>query len=442
MNHTHDPNARSWVTSANDPKTDFPIQNLPFGVFRRRGKAGSGSIGVAIGTEILDLNAVHQRLPFDGTIMEASRVFASSTLNELMALGPPQWSALRRRLFDLLRIEHPNAEEHRRDLEPALVPMRDAEMLLPAQIGDYTDFYASVHHATNVGSMLRPENPLMANYKHLPVAYHGRASSVVVDGTHVKHPLGQSKDDHATEPSFGPSRMLDYEAEIGFLIGTGNPLGEPVGIDDAEAHIFGLCLLNDWSARDIQKWEYQPLGPFLAKNFATTISPWIVTVEALEPYRVPMPPRNSSDPELRPYLKSASNTQRGGIDLTIEVYLMTDRMRREGIEAQLLSRGSFKDMYWSISQMVAHHTVNGCNLRTGDLIGSGTISGSTKESRGCLLELTWRGRDPIRLPTGETRTFLEDGDEVTLRGFCFRNGYARIGLGECRGLVLPGKTYR
>jgi fumarylacetoacetase len=313
-------------------------------------------------------------------------------------------------------------------------------MLLPAEIGDYTDFYASVHHATNVGSMFRPDEPLLPNYRHLPVGYHGRASSIVPSGAPVVRPTGQSRPDGASEPVFGPSRRLDYELEVGAFVGTGNALGVPVPIADAERHLFGICLVNDWSARDMQQWEYQPLGPFLGKSFATTISPWIVTIEALEPFRSAAPARGEEDPPLLPYLDAGASRERAGIDVGLEVRLSTARMRAVGIEPHVLSRSSSRHLYWTFAQMVAHHTSNGCNLRPGDLIASGTVSGPTRESRGCLLELTWRGTQPVTLPSGEERRFLEDGDEVTLRGWCEREGFVGIGLGECVGRIEAAPT--
>jgi fumarylacetoacetase len=315
--------------------------------------------------------------------------------------------------------------------------MAEAELRLPLAVGDYTDFYASVHHATNVGSMFRPDNPLLPNYKWVPIGYHGRASSLVPSGTPVQRPAGQLKDPKSEAPSFGPSRSLDYEMELGFVVGSGNALGSPVPIGQAESHLFGLCLVNDWSARDIQSWEYQPLGPFLAKSFATTISPWVVTMEALEPFRVPAFRRPPGDPEPLPYLDSAAGRSRGGLDLTVEVYLTTERMRAAGNPPHKLSRASARDLYWTLAQMLTHHTSNGCSLRPGDLFATGTVSGPAKDSRGCLLELTWRGSEPLTLPSGETRKFLEDGDEVILQGYCEREGAARIGFGECRGVVIP-----
>jgi fumarylacetoacetase len=354
-----------------------------------------------------------------------------------MGLGREHWSALRHGVSALLTVNSPPSRKDRAIGERILVPMADSELLLPAQIGDYSDFYASIFHATNVGSMFRPDNPLLPNYKWVPIGYHGRASSVLASGAPVRRPRGQLKDPNAEAPTFGPTRALDYEMEVGCFVGPSNSLGTPVPIDEAEEHLFGLCLVNDWSARDIQTWEYQPLGPFLSKSFATTLSPWVVTFDALEPYRIPAFQRSAGDPAPLPYLDSASDRTRGGVDVNVEVLLMTAKMREAGSSPYRLSRGRMADLYWTMAQMFAHHTSNGCNLRPGDLFASGTISGPTKESRGCLLELTWRGSEPITLPTGETRKFLEDGDEVILRGSCERVGAARIGFGECRGVILP-----
>jgi fumarylacetoacetase len=434
-NDTHRPDLRSWVESANRPGADFPIQNLPFGVFRDWEGDESPRVGVAIGDRVLDVSAVRAGL-FTGAARRAAEACTEPSLNALMALGGEFWSALRARLSELLSAVHPDAEAHRRALEGCLFGARDVEMLVPAHIGDYTDFYASVFHAANVGSMFRPENPLLPNYKHVPVAYHGRASSVVVSGAPVKRPAGQTKPDDANAPSFGPTRMLDYEVEIGAFVGPGNALGEPISIARAREHIFGLCLVNDWSARDLQKWEYQPLGPFLAKNFATTISPWVVTLEALEPFRVGAFAREDGDPRPLPYLDDEDDRRQGGIDITIDALIESPRMRADGFEAVRVSRGGFRDMYWTLAQMLTHHASNGCNLRPGDLIASGTISGREKESRGCLIERTWRGAEPFTLPNDETRTFLEDGDTVILRAFCEREGAARVGFGECRGTIV------
>jgi fumarylacetoacetase len=434
LDRTHDPRRRSWVASANAPGTDFPIQNLPFGIFRPAGSAGAPRGGIAIGDRILDLPACHARGLFAGLAATAAAACGGPTLNRLMTLGPDHWAALRGQLSDLLSAEASPGGE-RSGMSALLVPMDSAELFLPAEVGDFTDFYASVYHATNVGRMFRPDNPLLPNYKYIPIGYHGRSSSIVASGTAVRRPMGQLKHDDVEAPAFGPSRLLDYELEVGFFVGPGNRLGEPIPIGEAERHIFGYCLVNDWSARDIQKWEYQPLGPFLAKNFATTVSPWIVTTDALAPFRAPAFDRPPGDPAPLPYLDSAEDRARGGVAITLEVYLTSARMRERGLPPLRLSRGSFLDMYWTPAQMLAHHASNGCNLRPGDLLASGTVSGDDPGSRGCLLELTSRGAQPIVLPTGEERRFLQDGDEVILRGSCEREGAIRIGFGECRGVV-------
>ncbi len=436
MNETHDPARTSWVDSAQG-HADFPVQNLPYGVFRRLDTSDPPSVGVAIGDQILDLAASTGVAGFTGLAAAAARAAGAPSLNPLLALGPDHWSALRLQLSGFLASDSPAYRDNRRLAERILVPMADAELLLPAQIGDYTDFYASVYHATNVGSMFRPDNPLLPNYKWVPIGYHGRASSIVPSGTPVRRPRGQLKDPNAEAPVFAPSRALDYEMEVGCFVGPGNALGDSVPVGAAEKHLFGLCLVNDWSARDIQTWEYQPLGPFLAKNFATTISPWVVTLEAMEPFRVPAFERSSGDPAPLPYLDSPENRRRGGLDVTLEVSLRSARMRDAGLPPHRLSRSRMADLYWTIAQMFTHHTSNGCNLQPGDLFATGTISGPDKDARGCLLELTWRGTEPLTLPTGETRTFLEDGDEVIMRGYCERPGTARIGFGECRGVVVP-----
>jgi fumarylacetoacetase len=354
-------------------------------------------------------------------------------LNGFMALGGRYWSVLRRAVSRLLTVDAGEPLEPRA-APTLLVPVSDVELLSPAAIGDYTDFYASLHHATNVGTMMRPENPLFPNYKWVPIGYHGRASSIVPSGTPVRRPRGQTRDGSAGAPTFGASRRLDYEVEVGFFVGPGNPLGEPISVGDASRHLFGICLLNDWSARDVQAWEYQPLGPFLAKNFATTISPWIVTLDALAPFRGPLA-RPAGDPEPLPYLDDEDDRRAGVIDLTLEVLLVSSRMRGQRMPPVSLSVSRLRDLYWTPAQLLAHHASGGCNLRAGDLLGSGTVSGPTRESRGCLLELTWRGAEPLVLPTGEERRFLEDGDEVIFRGWCEREGFVRIGLGECRGEV-------
>ncbi len=347
-----------------------------------------------------------------------------------MERGRAAASELRLKLSRVLRVGNPYPPRS------LLFKQSECTLLMPVRIGDFSDFYASIFHATNVGSMFRPENPLMPNYKWLPVGYHARASSVIVSGEPVRRPRGQIQEG-SNPPVFAASRQLDYECEVGCFIGRGNPLGRPIPIEEAERHMFGVCLLNDWSARDFQRWEYQPLGPFLAKSFASTISPWIVTMDALEPFRVPRFERPAGDPAPLAHLDCAADRERGGIALRVEVWFSTARMREEKIAPVRLSRARFEQMYWTLAQMVAHHASNGCNLRPGDLLGSGTISGPAKEERGCLLELTWRGSEPLELPTGESRKFLEDGDEVILRGFCEREGARRIGLGECRGIIAP-----
>jgi fumarylacetoacetase len=428
LDETHDERRRSWLASANQPGCDFPIQNLPFGVFRA-GASGS-RIGVAVGDRVVDVAALAE-VGLLGDLDEAMRrACQASLLNDLMALGVPAWTALRRRVFALLREGAPQASS----VERCLVRADDVTLEVPARIGDYTDFYASIHHATNVGRLFRPESPLLPNYKWLPVGYHGRASSVVESGRPVRRPLGQLRPDGADAPVFAPSRMLDYEMELGAWVGPGNELAVPVPAAEAEAHLFGLSLLNDWSARDIQAWEYQPLGPFLSKSFATTVSPWIVTMDALAPFRGEPRRRETGDPEPLPHLR---NPGANGVDVVVEARLRTAAMRAQDIEPVLLGRASTLDLYWTFAQMVAHHTSNGCNLRPGDLVGSGTVSGPTPGSLGCLLEITRRGREPLALPNGETRTFLEDGDEVILRAACERSGFRRIGFGECRGVVTP-----
>ena len=421
---------KSWVESANLPDCDFPLENLPYGVFSH---AGSKRIGVAIGDQILDLHGCVQSGVFSllpaGTTAACSR----DCLNELMELGPAAWSSLRRQLTTVLDAEA--GQQKQEQVKHHLIPGGDVQMHLPAQIGDYTDFYASIHHATRVGKLFRPDSPLLPNYKYIPIGYHGRASSIVVSGTRVRRPSGQTKPANTQDPVFGPSRSLDYELEMGLFVGPGNPLGEPVPIDEAEEHVFGLCLVNDWSARDIQSWEYQPLGPFLAKSIATTISPWIVPLEALAPYRVPQAERSKGDPAPLPYLVS-NDVTRAGFDVTVVVLFQSEQMRQRGISAVQLSRGNLRDLYWSIAQLLTHHASNGCNLRPGDLLATGTISGPEEGSEGCLLEMKHRSL-PITLPTGETRTFLEDGDEVVLRAYCQRPGLPRIGFGECVGRILP-----
>lgn len=404
---THDPARKSWVDSANLPGVDFPIQNLPYATFRRS-PGEQPRMGVAIGDQVLDV----------------SEAFSIGSMLDVMAMVPEGRVQLRQWISDYLANYAPDAES-------ALIPLSAVELLLPCRIGDYTDFYSSIHHATNVGRMFRPDNPLFPNYKWLPVAYHGRSSSIVVSGTPIRRPCGQVAESPAGPPCYVPTRRLDYELELGAFLASDSVMGDPVAIAEAEDHVFGICLLNDWSARDIQTWEYQPLGPFLAKNFATSISPWVVTREALEPFRCEIPPRPEGDPEPLPHLRATGGAYR----ITLEVWIRSAKM----CEPMRVSQGRFSTMYWTLGQMIAHHTSNGCPIRAGDLIGSGTVSGPEKQSRGCLLEMTMRGKEPLELPGGESRTFLEDGDEVILRGWCEAPGFRRIGLGECRGTVVPAK---
>ena len=422
---------RSWVETANAPGRGFGIGNLPYGVFRRPPGKERPRIGVAIGDRILDLRVMAHAGFLRGlgeTIREACM---AGELNGLMALGRGEQARLRERLRTLLAEGGPD-EAAVRATPGAFCWQREAEMLNPARIGDYTDFYASLHHATRVGKLFRPENPLLPNYKWVPIAYHGRASSIVISGTEVRRPCGQLPGD---PPLYTASRALDYELELGFFIGRGNELGETIPLGEAEEHVFGFCLVNDWSARDIQKWEYQPLGPFLGKNFATTISPWVVTVEALEAYRVPAAERAVEDPAPLPYLSGPAGLGRDAFDITLEVAIETARMRERGIAPVRVSKANARELYWTPGQMVTHHASNGCNLRPGDLLATGTVSGKDEESRGCLLEITGGG-EPLALGDGETRRYLEDGDEVILTGYAERPGQERIGFGECRGSVV------
>jgi len=403
----------------------FPIQNLPFGVFQP--KQGKPRVGVAIGDLIVDLSVLEELDHFRSQEFQGRKVFSEDSLNKFLALGRPAWRKTREILQRLLSTETPTLRDDQGLREKVFHAQKDVTMKLPARIGNYTDFYSSYHHAHNVGTMLRgPENALMPNWKWLPVAYHGRASSVVVSGTDVRRPSGQTNAPDAPAPSFGPTKSLDYELEMAFLIGPGNSLGQPVPIDRAVDHIFGLVLMNDWSARDIQAWEYQPLGPFLAKNFCTSISPWVVTLEALEPFRKPLPPQ---DPEPLPYLRSKNDFT---FDIHLEARLQTSSMKAPHV----ITRTNFQNLYWSIAQQLAHHTVTGCNLEPGDLLASGTISGPTEESRGCMLELTWRGANPLKLPNGETRKWIEDGDTLSITGSAEGDGYL-VGFGEVSGSIVP-----
>jgi fumarylacetoacetase len=423
MDPTNEPALRSFVPVA--PESHFPIQNLPYGVFRRPGEQPRP--GAAIGDFVLDLALLEAQGLLDVPSLRGRRVFAAPTLNAFMALGRTVWDEARARISRLLRADEPTLRDNAALRERLLLPLRDVQLLLPADIGDYTDFYSSREHATNVGTMLRgPDNALNPNWLHLPVAYHGRASSVVVSGTDVRRPRGQVKPANAPVPSFGPSRSLDFELEMGCFVGPSNALGHPIPVAEAADHLFGMVLVNDWSARDIQAWEYVPLGPFLAKSFATSVSPWVVPLAALEPFRVPGPPQ---DPPPLPYLRTADDW---AYDVRLEVYLQGEKMARP--HRVCVSNARF--LYWNVCQQLAHHASNGCNLRPGDLLATGTISGPTPDSYGSLLELSWRGSRPLPFPDGETRTFLEDGDRVTLTGWCQGPGY-RVGFGEVTGKVLP-----
>ena len=437
LDSTHRPDLASWVESAQDPATDFPIQNLPVGCFR---SVGDGvHPGVAIGDRIFDLAAArHAGLLDAPTAALVDACQHDGALNPLLRAGRSAMTRLRGEVSALLRTDgDPRASTLRSSL---LVAIAETTLLMPARIGDYTDFYASIHHATNVGSMFRPDNALLPNYKWVPIGYHGRASSIVPSGTRVRRPAGQTRDDATLPPTFGPTRRLDYELEVGIFIAEGNAQGDVIAVRDAERHIAGVCLVNDWSARDIQSWEYQPLGPFLAKNFATTVSPWIVSLDALAPFRAPASVRAEGDPQPLSYLLDPRNEREGALDITLEVLIASARMRAEGMAPSLVSRGNFASMYWTVAQLVAHHASNGCNLQPGDLLASGTVSGDSNESRGCLLERTWRGTEPLTLPTGELRRFLEDGDEVIMRGRCERDGFRGVGFGECRGVITPGQA--
>jgi fumarylacetoacetase len=441
IDHTHDASASSWIESA--AGSDFPIQNLPFCSFSTEFR--ERRIGVGIGDCLLDLNACAE-----AGLFEASLAFmlGSETLNLVMSLTAEQRLALRHRIFELLSADCADVRDNDSLRSEAVVNQADATFHMPCDVGDYTDFYASVFHATNVGSMFRPNNPLLPNYKHIPIGYHGRASSVCVSGTPVRRPVGQQAP--ATEggdPEFAAAKLLDYELEVGFYIAEGNELGSSTGMDTAEDAIFGMTLVNDWSARDLQKWEYQPLGPFLAKSFITTVSPWVITMEALAPFRCRAFERPEGDPQPMSHLSSENNSAYGGVDLNLAVALSSEKMRTEGLDPMPLTTGTFRNMYWTSAQMVAHHSSNGCNMQPGDLLASGTVSGPERSSRGCLLELTWDGefgapvpgtqRTPLELPTGEERKFLADGDEVIISGHCETEGYNRIGFGTCRGIVLP-----
>ena len=428
LDETHDPTLRSWVESANEPESDFPLQNLPFGVFREQGGGRPFRIGTAIGQSILDLSHAAVQAILAAPTADACR---ASALNDLMELGPAAWAGLRLALSRALRHGYRDIDS----LRQALVPQQGVDYAVAARIGDYTDFYSSIHHAMAVGRLLRPDQPLYPNYKWLPVAYHGRASSIDVSDRPVVRPSGQVRPGAEGAPVVGPTRRLDYELELGVFVGCGNSPAQPIDLGSAWEHVFGVVLLNDWSARDIQAWEYQPLGPFLSKNFATRISPWVVTAQALLPYRCASR-RPHEDPAPLAYLHSDADAGGGALDIVLEAWLQTSSMRSQGLPPSRLTRSNASHAYWTVAQLLAHHTVNGCNLRAGDLIGTGTLSGPQAGQAGCLLELTSGGRAPIRLDGGETRTFLEDGDEVLLRGYCQGQGSFRIGLGSLRGRVI------
>ena len=435
LNETHDPQLRSWVASANGGQTDFPIQNLPFAVFRRKGSAEAWRGGVAIGDQIVDMAAAVAAGVIDGAAAEPAAAAAEPTLNRLMGMGHKPLSALRLALSKALR----TGSTSQAKLQAALVPQAEAEFTVPATIGDYTDFYTSVYHATNIGKQFRPDNPLLPNYKWVPIGYHGRSSSVRISGQQFPRPRGQTMAPGASSPELKPCARLDIELEMGVFVGAPNELGDPVSIDQAEDHIFGIVLFNDWSARDIQGWEYQPLGPFLSKSFASTISPWIVTLEALAPFRAAFA-HPKDDPQPLPYLTSQANAEQGGLDIELEALIETPKMRKAGTPAARLCLTNYRYAYWTAAQMVTHHTVNGCNLQPGDLLGTGTLSGPTLDSACALIELTVGGKNPVQLPDGEQRTWLEDGDSIILRGWCAKPGAARIGFGECVGTVLPAKA--
>ncbi len=435
INHTHNPDLKSWVEAANEKGCDFPIQNIPFAIFRRKGSNEPFRGGVAIGNQILDLMALNATGHFTGKAATALVSCCEATLNDFMALGFEYWSALRHELSAGLTVNSGDQAV----LQQCLVDMAEAEYDVPARIGDYTDFYTSVHHATSVGKLFRPDNPLLPNYKWVPIGYHGRSSSIGISGQKLHRPAGQTKAPDAQSPQVSPCKRLDYELEVGIYIGSGNELGSTIELDNTDQHVFGVCLFNDWSARDIQAWEYQPLGPFLAKSFASTVSPWIVTQEALAPYQGQWS-RPKSDPQPLPYLESAKNRESGALDMELEAYIKTAKMRDSDEPYEKLSHSNFRDSYWTVSQMVAHHTINGCNLKPGDFFGSGTQSGPTLEEAGSLMELSNGGKQPITLANGETRTFLEDGDAIMFKGYCQKqNSDVRIGFGQVVGYILPSR---
>jgi len=431
INETHDVNLTSWVTSANT-NSDFPIQNLPFGIFKRKQKSEAFRAGVAIGDHVLDLAAVANSNVFSGSVQTALQAASQSTLNALMDLGAHTNSELRLALSQALR----SNSVLQNVLAPALISQQEVELGMPCQIGDYTDFYTSIYHATAIGKLFRPDNPLLPNYKWIPIGYHGRSSTIGISGQQFHRPVGQTKALDATKPSFGPCKRLDYELEMGLFVGKSTQMGELINIENAEQHLFGVCIFNDWSARDIQAWEYQPLGPFLAKSFASTISPWIVTMEALAPFRSHFT-RPETDPQPLPYLTSVQNSQYGGLDIDLSCFIQTPAMRDGKQPMAQLSKSNFKYSYWTPAQLITHHASNGCAMRSGDLLGSGTQSGPTFEEAGSLLELSKGGQSPVTLPNGEKRTFLEDGDSIIMRASCSKQGAARIGFGEVVATVLP-----
>lgn len=434
LDETHDPDLKSWLDSANATGTDFPIQNLPFGVFSTE-SVSTPRIGVAIGDQIFDLQAALKRGLLDTLPAAVITACGSDTLNALMAQDKKDVKALRVALSQLMRTD----SLHTQDAQACLVPQSVVTMHLPARIANFTDFYTSVYHARNTGRMFRPDNPLFQNFHTLPVAYHGRASSLRPSGTPCIRPHGQILQNDQQSPVYTATEKFDFELELGVFIGAGNSLGEPVSLDQAEQHIFGFCLLNDWSARDIQRWEAQPLGPFLAKSFMSTISPWVVTLEALAPFRCAAAMRDADAPALLPHLDSKANQEMGGLDISLQVLLQTERMRAQDEAHALISQPAYSHQYWTVAQMVAHHTSNGCNLQAGDLLGSGTVSGPLEQDLGCLLELTQDGAKPLRLPNGESRLYLQDGDDLMLRGQCVRDDYVSIGFGACAGRVIPRK---
>jgi fumarylacetoacetase len=438
LDHTHDGSAKSWLEAANVNDTPFPLQNLPFGVFRRAGTEEGFRCGVALGNQVIDLGVLADSGAIDGLAAEAARACAKPALNTLFGMGPVAWRALRHALFAAFQAQAGSLRVGTgiEILEKCLVAQSDVEYGMPAQIGDYTDFYTSIDHARNIVKLLRPNAEVSTNFHWIPSAYHGRVSSIGLSGQQVRRPVGQRLTAGRQEPEVGACAKLDYEMELGIYIGVGNEQGSRISVESAEEHVFGLCLLNDWSARDIQSWETAPLGPFLAKNFATTVSPWIVTMDALAPFRAQWT-RDASEPQPLPYLSAPETYASGAIDIQLEIALETNDTRRNGMPPTHLTHTSFRHQYWTIAQMVAHHTIGGCNLRSGDLLGTGTISGPTRAEAGALIELTEAGRSPISLPNGETRSFLEDGDVVVMRGWCERRGYARIGFGENRGEVVP-----